>query len=145
MQGERGFLNVVVIRASLHSGSTLELDIGEVRTLAAQARISERVGPLSALDEDAGAPCSGERLACTNGLERIESAFDSQPPPSVRRTDVRDVVRSGVHAVHVDFDSGPEATPRANGTLSVSYEEKIIRINGDSVRLTRTEFRLLAH
>jgi DNA-binding response OmpR family regulator len=27
----------------------------------------------------------------------------------------------------------------------VSYEEKIIRINGDSVRLTRTEFRLLAH
>jgi len=113
--------------------------------LAAQARISERVGPLSALDEDAGAPCSGERLACTNGLERIESAFDSQPPPSVRRTDIRDVVRSGVHAVHVDFDPGPESTPRASGTLSVSYEEKIIRINGDSVRLTRTEFRLLAH
>ena len=113
--------------------------------MAAQARISERVGPLSVFEEDVGVPCSGERLACTNGLERVESAYDSQPPPSVRRTDIRDVVRSGVHAVHVDFDSGPEATPRASGTLSVSYEEKIIRINGDSVRLTRTEFRLLAH
>jgi DNA-binding response OmpR family regulator len=27
----------------------------------------------------------------------------------------------------------------------VNYEEKVIRINGDSVRLTRTEFKLLAH
>jgi DNA-binding response OmpR family regulator len=54
-------------------------------------------------------------------------------------------VRSGVHPVHTDFDASPESPSHPSGSLSVNYEEKIIRINGDSVRLTRTEFRLLAH
>jgi DNA-binding response OmpR family regulator len=71
----------------------------------------------------------------------------TRPPASVpaRRIDARPTAQSGMHPVHVDFDASPESTPRPSGTLTVSYEEKIIRINGDSVRLTRTEFRLLAH
>jgi DNA-binding response OmpR family regulator len=84
-------------------------------------------------------------MTCTNGVARAEGTYDSQPPPSVRRLDMRVDVRSGVHPIQPDFDASPEATPRASGTLSVSYDEKVIRINGDSVRLTRTEFRLLAH
>jgi len=104
--------------------------------------ITERVAPLSASEEDGGVPCSGERLTCTNGV-----ALTSDGPQvahvSARRLDMR--VRSGVHPVHTDFDATPESTPRPSGSLTVNYEEKIIRINGDSVRLTRTEFRLLAH
>jgi DNA-binding response OmpR family regulator len=64
-------------------------------------------------------------------------------PASARRLEMR--VRSGVHPVHTDFDASPESTPRPSGSLNVNYDEKVIRINGDSVRLTRTEFRLLAH
>jgi len=84
-------------------------------------------------------------MACTNGNEHVVGGYDSQPPPSARRLDVRVDVRSGVHPVQPTFDVNPESTPRASGSLSVSYDEKIIRINGDSVRLTRTEFKLLAH
>lgn len=114
--------------------------------MAAQARISERVGPLSASEEEGGAPCSGELLACTNGMATSDEN-PTRPPASVpaRRIDARPTAQSGMHPVHVDFDASPESTPRPSGTLTVSYEEKIIRINGDSVRLTRTEFRLLAH
>jgi DNA-binding response OmpR family regulator len=85
-------------------------------------------------------------LACTNGDAREDGNDDTQPAPaSARRLDVRFDVRSGVHPVQPDFDVRPDSVPPASGTLSVSYDEKIIRINGDSVRLTRTEFRLLAH
>ena len=92
-----------------------------------------------------GAPCSGELLTCTNGIARPPT---EPAPASARRLDARDMrvdVRSGVHPVRTDFDARPELAPRPSGTLTVSYDEKIIRINGDSVRLTRTEFRLLAH
>ncbi|HEX6277530.1 MAG TPA: winged helix-turn-helix domain-containing protein [Polyangiaceae bacterium] len=87
-------------------------------------------------------------MACTNGIESTHGGFDSEPAPAARRLDVRDVrsaVHSGVHAVQAGFDAGSEATPSPTGTLSVNYDEKVIRINGDSVRLTRTEFKLLAH
>ena len=111
--------------------------------MAAQARISERVGPLTA--EEAGAPCSGERLACTNG-ESHSVTGDDLPPVSARRLDTRTNSLSGVHPVQPDFDLvAPDSARQSIGTLSVSYEEKVIRINGESVRLTRTEFKLLAH
>jgi DNA-binding response OmpR family regulator len=80
-------------------------------------------------------------------MARTDTNEDPQPAPtSARRLDARAESRSGVHPVQPDFDSSaPSSTPRPTGTLSVSYEEKVIRINGDSVRLTRTEFKLLAH
>jgi len=107
--------------------------------LAAQARISERVSPLSASEDEVVAPCSGERLTCTNGVATTEASDDRPLMPVARRIDPR----SGVHPVQPDFDNEP--TTRATGTLLVNYEDKTIRINGDSIRLTRTEFRLLAH
>jgi DNA-binding response OmpR family regulator len=71
-------------------------------------------------------------------------AFDQHPAPSAQHLEVRDA-HSGVHAVHVGFDLEPESIPHAAATVSVCHAEKAIRINGDSVRLTRTEFKLLAH
>ena len=109
--------------------------------MAAQARISERVSPLSASEDEVVAPCSGERLTCTNGVAITETSDDPRPlMPVARRIDPR----SGVHPVQPDLDN-PEPIARASGTLAVNYEDKTIRINGDSIRLTRTEFRLLAH
>lgn len=110
--------------------------------MTAQMRISERVAPLSDSEEEGGVPCSGELLACTNGMATSDDNPKTQPVGVPQR---RSTATSGVHAVRPDFDAMPDSTPRASGTLSVSYEEKVIRINGDSVRLTRTEFRLLAH
>jgi DNA-binding response OmpR family regulator len=100
---------------------------------------------LAGSDEDAGAPCSGERVTCTNGLEGAGAGFDSHSPASVRRLEMPAAVSSGVHPVASTLDTNRDSPAPPSGTLTVSYEEKTIRINGDSVRLTRTEFKLLAH
>jgi DNA-binding response OmpR family regulator len=84
-------------------------------------------------------------LTCTNGIDGVEAGFDADPSRSVRRLEVHTGVRSGVHPVAPEVIEGAESASAVSGTLSVSYDEKAIRINGDSVRLTRTEFKLLAH